>query len=246
MIKYLIYTFGITWALWGMVILGINLDVWEYGQPLAMTCYVIPVFSPGISAIIVNKKQYSSQEFRAFMKDIINVRRPIKWYIWAIGLPIGMTALPVLTGGATIEEPFYMGFLLIIPMVIGGGIEEIGWRGFLQSRIEARFSVFTSTLIVAGIWVIWHIPLWFIPGTNQSEWSFLFFCVIVTSFAFLLTSVYHKTKSIFLCILCHATINAFWEVFPTNNKILPLIPGLLIALCIMIITTNSLRKKAFL
>lgn len=245
MIKYIIYTFGITWVLWGTVILGINLDLLEYGHPLAMTCYVMAIFSPGISAYIVNKKQSSPQEFKTFIKSIITIKLPIKSYIWAIGLPIGMTALPVLMGGATMEKPFYMGFVLIIPMIIGGGLEEIGWRGFLQSRIEARFSVFTSTLIVAGIWASWHIPLWFIPWTNQSEWNFLFFCVIVTCFAFLLASVYHKTRSIFLCILCHATINAFWEVFPTNNEILPLIPGLIIALCILVTTTNSFGKKAF-
>ncbi|WDV47767.1 CPBP family intramembrane metalloprotease [Clostridiaceae bacterium M8S5] len=246
MIKYLICTFGITWGLWGTVILGISLGAWEYGHPLAMTCYVMGIFSPGISAIIVSKKQCTSQEFKAFMKNIINVRMPIKWYIWTIGLPIVMTALPVLWGGATIEKPFYVGFVLIMPMIIGGGLEEIGWRGFLQSKIEARFSVFTSTLIVAGIWAIWHIPLWFIYWTNQAEWNFLMFCVFVTSFSFLLSSVYHKTKSIFLCILCHATINAFLEIYPTNNKILPQIPVLFIAIYILVRATSFLRMKAFL
>lgn len=236
MIKYLLYTFGIAWTLWGVVILGVNLNQFQYGHPLAMICYVIPIISPGISAVIVKKNECSVQEFNDFMRSIINVKKPLRCYIWAIGLPIGLITLPVIASGATMEQPFYMGFILIVPMIIGGGLEEIGWRGFLQSKMEERFSAFSSTLIIAVIWAIWHIPLWFIPWTNQSGWSFLFFSLMVMCFAFLITSIYHSTKSIFMCILCHATINAFWEIVPTNDKFLSLVPALLIALGLFITT----------
>ena len=39
-------------------------------------------------------------------------------------------------------------------MIVGGGLEEIGWRGFLQSALQKRFSELFSTIIVSVIWAV--------------------------------------------------------------------------------------------
>lgn len=243
MLRYLCYTFGISWSLWGLVILGIYLNIWGYGNPIAMLCYVLGAFAPAISAGFVSKKQCSAKEYKEFIRNIVNIKKPIKFYLFAIGLAFFLTILPIFFGGATIAKPIYIGFVLIIPMIIGGGIEEIGWRGFLQERMDKKFNSLISTLVISLIWAAWHIPLWFITWTNQSNWNFIFFVIIVISFSYILASVYHKTKSIFLCIICHASINAFWAVFPTNNKIFPMLPGVIVSIVIYFITIKCTDKK---
>ena len=54
----------------------------------------------------------------------------------------------------------------IVPMFIGffiiAGIgQELGWTGFLTTRLQARFSAFHSTIIRAILVGFWHLPLLF-------------------------------------------------------------------------------------
>ncbi|MFA9380752.1 MAG: lysostaphin resistance A-like protein [Acetanaerobacterium sp.] len=43
--------------------------------------------------------------------------------------------------------------------------EELGWRGFLQEKLYAYFSDFTSPLIAGVIWAAWHYH-YFISGSK--------------------------------------------------------------------------------
>jgi hypothetical protein len=40
-----------------------------------------------------------------------------------------------------------------------GGIEEVGWRGFLQPRLQERTSVLPAGLAIGMVWWAWHLPL---------------------------------------------------------------------------------------
>lgn len=73
------------------------------------------------------------------------------------------------------ENPLYLALIEFPIMIIGGGLEEIGWRGYLQPTLQKKWSSFISTLIVGGIWAIWHLPLWFVVGSNQMSMNFLWF-----------------------------------------------------------------------
>jgi len=70
------------------------------------------------------------------------------------------------------------------------------------------FGYLPSVLTVGVIWSVWHLPLWLIKGTNQSEIPFglyLFSGIILTSS---FTTLYKYTNNIFICVLSHAWFNA--------------------------------------
>ena len=54
---------------------------------------------------------------------------------------------------------------LFLSMVIGGGVEEFGWRGVLVYQLRKTNPVFIS-LGVGLIWALWHIPLFFLGGVG--------------------------------------------------------------------------------
>ncbi|SEK86248.1 CPBP family intramembrane glutamic endopeptidase [Carnobacterium iners] len=101
---------------------------------------------------------------------------------------------------------FYM--LLNFPIfIIGGGLEELGWRGYLQPKLEKIVSYFPSVIIVGIIWSIWHLPLWAIKGTPQSAIPFGLYLFLGVILSFTFTTIYKYTKNLFLCILSHAWFN---------------------------------------
>ncbi|WP_165861312.1 CPBP family intramembrane glutamic endopeptidase [Paenibacillus paeoniae] len=103
-------------------------------------------------------------------------------------------------GSITYDFPIYIAVLSIPVLIIGGGLEELGWRYILQPFLETRFSSITSALLTSCIWALWHLPLFFIPGTSQFNWSFGLFCISIVGMSFALAVIYRISRSIWLCI----------------------------------------------
>ena len=219
--RYVGYTFASAWVLWGIIIIGNQFNILKYGTPLCMLFFIAGGLTPTICEIWLKKKYSTSEDYKSFIKNIINPRHHIVWYIIVIGLVFTFTFLPTLLGGATMKQPLYLAIALFPLTIIGGGLEEIGWRGFLQPALQEKHSTIMSTLIVSIIWVVWHLPLWFISGLPQASMNFLLFSINGIALSFLLAAILYGTKSIFICIIFHALLNSFSMVFVPNERLLP-------------------------
>lgn len=233
--KYLATTFIVSWLLWGSVAVAgkLGMEWLMFGSPLGMILYVLGGISPAICEITLKKKSSTKEEFKQFIKSIVNPKHSIWMYVYAIGGAMAIQAIPLLFQLTEVKQPLYIGFVMIIPMIIGGGIEEIGWRGLLQPQLEERYPHIVAAISVGVIWAIWHLPLWFIDGTNQQSMNFIWFCINTIMLSFFIGSVTYVSKSIFMAILAHASINAFWEVMAATDKI---IPSLLLMFFVIIVT----------
>lgn len=233
--KYLVITFFVSWLLWGSVAIGgkIGIGFLTFGSPIGTILYVLGGVSPAICEILLKKMSSSKEEFKDFVKSIVNPKHSIWMYVYAIGGAMIIQAIPVFFGLTQVKQPLYIGFIMIIPMIIGGGIEEIGWRGLLQPQLEEKYPHIVAAVSVGIIWAIWHLPLWFIDGTNQQNMNFMWFCINTIMLSFFIGSVTYVSKSIFMAILAHASINAFWEVMEATNEI---IPSILLMIFVIIVT----------
>jgi membrane protease YdiL (CAAX protease family) len=55
-------------------------------------------------------------------------------------------------------------------LLVGGPLEqELGGRGFALPRLQARLRALDASIVLGIVWGAWHIPLYFVPGTGQSE-----------------------------------------------------------------------------
>lgn len=201
---------------------------------------------PSIIAISLKKKYGSKEEFRVFIKNIVNPRHHFVWYVLIVVLAFISCYLPTIFGGATMQKPLYVALLSFPIMIIGGGLEEIGWRGFLQPALQKRFSAFFSTVIVSVIWAIWHWPLWFIPGTSQTQRDFIAFIITTIAVSFLLTTIINATKSIFMCLIFHALLNSFWSVYVPNDKVLPAFLTFIFGIFVFIVCKVIIKRKNLL
>lgn len=88
-------------------------------------------------------------------------------YLVAIAVPLVVTNVqPVIRalggGSVTYSPPATLPLItlfVLANMVVLGGTEELGWRGFLQSNLQEHTSVLTAGLGVGVLWWAWHLPL---------------------------------------------------------------------------------------
>ena len=200
-----------------------------YGDISFMIPYALGGISPALAAFIALGKPSA----RELGKQLFKYRISIGWYAGIVGTPLVINGVAwvinrLVTGSASpfLEKPVYRAFFVLPLMIIGGGLEEIGWRGVLLPELLRKMPAWKATLVVSLVWGIWHLPLWFIPGVAQQGSNFAWFMVNIVSVSTLLTILYLGTRSVFACLIFHALGNAYvsiglnaWPVTPFSRLI---------------------------
>lgn len=205
---FLIYTFSISWLFWLIIIIANRVfDALWYGELLTWIPMLTASLGPAIGGYMIYKQCNNSTPLKSFAKLVFN--RDIEKKAWLIfGLFICWRFLMVWIA-FSIQEPISILYMLLnLPLfIIGGGFEEIGWRGYLQPKLEKETGYLVSVLIVGVIWSIWHLPLWLISGTVQSALPFAAYTFLAIILSFSFTTLYKYTKNVFLCVFSHAWFN---------------------------------------
>ncbi|WMJ89227.1 CPBP family intramembrane glutamic endopeptidase [Anaerocolumna sp. MB42-C2] len=171
--------------------------------------------TPMIATYIVLKRHHKIESIKDFIKLI--VRTPDKKKTYGILVLFCATVLVVaLLYGTRNNSPWYLMIVAYPVLIIGGGVEEIGWRGFLQPQLERKFPFILSTLITASIWITWHLPLWLMPSSNHYGDSILGFAIMLFSWSFIGAAIYKATRSPLACVLYHAFINSIGAIYNWN------------------------------
>ncbi len=171
---------------------------------------------PMIATYIILKRHKKINSVKDFCKLVLHTKNMGK----AILITAAFCAAALLTAiinGTRTDSPWYL-FLLFFPvLIIGGGVEEIGWRGFLQPALEQRFPFPIATLIVGVIWFSWHLPLWMQPSSNHYGDSMIGFAITIMTWAFVGAAIYKATQSVITCVMYHTFINAIGVVYQWNE-----------------------------
>lgn len=205
---HLIITFLIMLVSWGLcIILGLN-GITKSDHIWINIPYVLGAFSTTIASYIALKKNGEVKGFKEWLKNVFDVKQSIWSYIAVIALVAVNTLALCLSGGFTMAAPVYMIILMLPIMLIGGGLEEAGWRYITFPALEKKFGFAPAALIMGLIWAFWHLPLFYIPCVNQYGENFLAFIFGCIALSFMLGAIRKVTGSVWLCVLTHMLINA--------------------------------------
>ena len=218
--QYLLLTFSIMIFLWGLLLIFGYFGFSINSHFLLYIPWILGGLSPTIASYIVLKKNNEITDFRDWIKKIFTFKISIKFYIFTILLyliiPIMYFLIPP---GLERIEPIYVFFVSLPIMIIGGGLEEAGWRYILQSELDKKFGFILSAIIVAPIWAVWHLPLFYIQGVGQYGTNFGIFTIRIIGYTFALGAIRKITGSVFLCILFHSMFNAGYNTFIITQTI---------------------------
>lgn len=217
--EYLLITFFISWLSWGILITLTALGMTSFHSALGTILFVIGGFGPTISAILCLEGKLSLRKVWHFIVD----HRPKTFGFFLLFA----TLVTAIIGLSSLETnpaiPWYsLPILLIVVSLVGGGNEELGWRGTFQPILERvmgkkiknpflNFAV--SSLIVGAVWALWHLPLWFVNGSGHQGMNFGLFALSAICLAFWLACLYRRTGSVLYCMILHGLTNLLLSFF---------------------------------
>lgn len=250
---FLLWTFGIAWGVELLLIILEQTVLFALPDVVRMVItFALIGFGAGMAPIyataILLKKSGQIHGFKDFCRHLFKNMNNKKTIIVIVLFCLVFTIMNVLSNN-WLGNPWYLAIAATPLMIIGGGLEETGWREILQPALEKKLPFILATTLVGITWAVWHFPLWLVQGANQSAMNMLSFTCSCILFSFLLATVYKLTKSVFACILIHAWSNALGTVFSLNNMTDPintkiiLIYAVLICLSIVVFYTADKKEK---
>ena len=193
--------------------------------------------SPLYATYIVLKRHSEISGVREFVRRIFHTADIKKTLIVTTAFSAAMLLAAILVGVRT-AFPWYI-FIPAIPlMILGGGYEEIGWRGFMQPELEKRMPFIPAVLVSTVIWFAWHLPLWLSSFSNQSSYDLIPYALQLLVNTFALAAIYKVSRSTIACVMFHAWGNAIgalyeWSMFAT----FPISGILIVYYCVVIVAS---------
>ena len=238
---YLLGTFG--------QVLGVSLLVWflraggvkvDFTSPMG----IIAVIVGGLSSALwggLASISYHQSSFKQVLKDFFQVKQAPLNYLLVL-IFIGLDFLPLVLSGKMIIPTWYLPIILFVKALVFGGIEEIGWRYFFQPTLQEKLTYLVSTLCTFVAWSLWHLLYFYIDG-SLARIHLLPFLLGLLSNCFILSAIYTKTRSLWLCVMTHALINALSQLSSTEESLgLSLVIKVLIIFFAMRIASSSMEK----
>lgn len=232
---YFAATFAWTWLFWGIAIaIGGNME--EAGAGIILL--LLGVMGPTVTGIAFTYLTRDKAGRRDYWQRVISFKRiSWKWYLVIVlfvpAMHIAAALLDNISGGGgntwgeaargVVENPLSIIASILFATLIPF-LEELGWRGYVLDLLQERWNALTASLILGAVWSVWHLPMFFIPGSYQSGlgigtvafWLF-FLAIVPLSIPF--TWIYNNTnRSILAAILFHAMINFTGELILLSKR----------------------------
>jgi membrane protease YdiL (CAAX protease family) len=225
---YLLLAYGWAWLFW----IPIALTRQDYQtSPILLAGMFLGACGPGMAGIVLTYREQGKEGGRDFWRRVFDFRRiSLKWYALILllfpALHLIAIAINHWLGGAPpkfafIKESMAMPAGILVVMILyllQSALEELGWRGYMLDRLQAIWKPLTSSLILGIFHALWHLPLFWIVGTNQSRYlsvtAFVLFVAFVTSGSFYNTWCYNDNRrSTLAVILLHTVTNLSLDTF---------------------------------
>jgi membrane protease YdiL (CAAX protease family) len=166
-----------------------------------------PMVSAGVTVWLCG------ESVRGWLGQLRNLRVGLHWYLIGIGIMmLGADFESVVTAllGGDVAAPAapLMTYVLLfgVTLFLAGALEELGWRGFLQPRLQQRFSALHASIGIGIVWGLWHIPMILAGAGNFTVfWEYM---LIAVAGSIVLGWLYNNTEGALpVVMVTHASHN---------------------------------------
>jgi uncharacterized protein len=211
LISFYVLTYAITWLLWAPLVIFRDSIPGPVGFILAMLGSLVPSTLGLVFIGLLRGRPGVRRVLRRLLKGRIGLR----WYLAALALtmlvPLAVGVSILMGGDTPVVDNTIFGVLFLFAFMIFPGSalgEELGWRGFVLPRMQARHSALKASLLIGILWGPWHLPLWLTGSEGHPISLYVPFVVAVVASSVIYTWLYNNTGgSLLIVVLYHAASN---------------------------------------
>lgn len=183
-------------------------------NPLHLVLFGIEAMSPALAAVITISANRGAVGLANFLKSKYIFNSSLKLCVIAFLAPMAvLTAAKILSVFLThnteniVALPSIKKTLIILWALVA---EELGWRGFLQERIENRFGTHLTPLFVGAVWGAWHFHYFLSGVMDVPFFALMLGCIFESCGYFTITkltggniipaSIWHFSGNLFISL----------------------------------------------
>lgn len=216
---------------------------YEYSRTLLLVSVVTAI----VPSFVISSAFSRSRGVREYLASLVTPRGNNIWYLVAILIFPFITLLGAVITDATGQGDIWasaetgssIGFGTLVAttflyqFVYGNCVgEEPGWRGFAFHRLQNRYSPLAASLTVNFVWILWHLPYWYIERGALTMGHVFYQFTIGGAIGIILSWIYNRSDgSILAAGLMHAAANTSVIFIPeteATNAILLILAFLVI------------------
>jgi membrane protease YdiL (CAAX protease family) len=227
--------FALTFA-WSCAFWAASVAWGDGGEPASSPLFLLGGAGPFVAAVALTHLREDAATRRSFWLRTADPRRIRgRWWAAALLLHPALVALAFAAdaalGGSPAPRPAALGSastalgLVFFTFWFGPLPEEMGWRGFALDRLLRRLTPLRASLVLGSAWALWHVPLFFVPGTFQEGLAFgspraWIFLASMVPLSVLMTWVYEATsRSTLSAVLIHYSGNLCGALLPKTDRV---------------------------
>jgi uncharacterized protein len=238
LISYFIITFAFSWLVFLPGVLTYY-GLLSVSPSVIGLLGIVGLLGPVLSGFVMTALTEGVAGVVDLLRRIVLWRVGIQWYLFVLlGLPAVMVLGTLLRPGALASfdisaQPISLSYLIaFVSMVAIGGplLEEPGWTGFAQPRMQRLHGPLVGGLILGSLWVLWHLPGFLIPSQKVTDIpprgtvvDFVVFARALIGLRLVIMWVVNNTRgSVLMAILTHVSWNTFYSaaligLFPVRS-----------------------------
>ena len=186
-----------------------------------------------LSGILIHKR---------ILKDFFSIKQKTSSYLWVLAF-LFLDFCYLAFDGKLVLNAWYLPIILFLKAILFGGIEEVGWRYVFQPILMERRSYLSSTLMTFVLWGIWHFAYFYIEGTLSQVGTFGFLLGLLTN-CFILSALFIKTKSLWICVMTHSLINVLSQLAVGGNENIAYSSKVIIIVVAILLALRAHNNKA--
>ena len=220
-LHFLLISYAFAWLVWFPGILATRGVLGNIPWP---PLFGIGACGPLVAALWLTKRETGWEGVKDWLKVGFTYQTKPIWWMLILIIPFAVPPLALwlnrIAGGennplVVLENPIIILPALMLMLTIGGAQEEYGWRGYALPRMDRILKPWQSDLLMIPLHACWHLPLFVISYTIQSQYSFWLFLAFGIGFTTLIDLIYRRTNhSILAALLFHGLVNTGLEIFP--------------------------------
>jgi len=174
-------------------------------------------FGPAVAAIVVAASYHGSAGLKQLWLTVARWRVSWRLYLLAFVGPMIVAGLVVSIGVMTgslkrNDEPIsamHFGIVFFAMAIFDGPLgEEVGWRGLLLPQLLRKMGPIAASIVVGGVWWLWHVPLYLADGRISTAGEWIDFLINTLALSMIFTWFFLRSGcSTLMAIVLHTSFN---------------------------------------